>query len=221
MAYTKIPFDETILANPANEETNALPYWIEACAYLFNLIIGDPDLSRLPICDQLHALLSFWRTKRLSAARADLEDAALDLSYFGPVGKAVWYVTDKKDSQFKRELTRFATDAASAVGNHYLFYIVATLAANGYKVGFVPEAGKQNRKTPDLWADKNGKRISGMIPRVFGPEIEVVEALRHGVDTVVLQLRVQNLSQISLQALGAKPFDVVGNDCLFFLQFYA
>jgi hypothetical protein len=26
-------------------------------------------------------------------------------------------------------------------------------------VGFVPEAGKQNRKTPDLWADKNGKRI--------------------------------------------------------------
>jgi len=159
MAYTKIPVDETILANPANEETNALPYWIEACAYLFNLIIGDPDLSRLPIGDQLHALLSFWRTKRLSAARADLEDAALDLSYFGPVGKAVWYVTDKKDSQFKRELMRFATDAASAVGNHYLFYIVGTLAANGYKVGFVPEAGKQNRKTPDLWTDKNGKRI--------------------------------------------------------------
>ncbi len=101
MAYTKIPVDETILANPANEETNALPYWIEACAYLFNLIIGDPDLSRLPIGDQLHALLSFWRTKRLSADRADLEDAALDLSYFGPVGKAVWYVTDEKDPQFK------------------------------------------------------------------------------------------------------------------------
>ena len=146
MAYTKIPVDETILANPANEETNALPYWIEACAYLFNLIIGDPDLSRLPIGDQLHALLSFWRTKRLSADRADLEDAALDLSYFGPVGKAVWYVTDEKDPQFKRELTRFAIDPASAVGNHYLFYIVGTLAANGYKVGFVPEAGKQNSK---------------------------------------------------------------------------
>ena len=59
-----------------------------------------------------------------------------------------------------------------------------------------------------------------MIPCIFGPEIEVVEALRHGVDAVVLQLRVQNLDQLCLQALGAMPVDVVVNDCPLFLQFY-
>jgi hypothetical protein len=158
MAYSKLPVDETILAHPGNEETDTLQYWIEASAYLFNFVIEDPDLARLPIADQLDVLLRFWRTRRLSAKQVDLEDAALDLSYFGPVGKAVRYVTDKKNPQFRKEFKRFATDPPSAIGYHYLFYIVGTLAANAYQVGFVAEAGKQTKKTPDLWAEKGGKR---------------------------------------------------------------
>ncbi len=159
MAHSSIPVDETILGNPANEETDTLQYWIQASAYLLNFVSADPGLSRLPIGEQIKALLLFWKTEGLAASQASLENAALDLSYFGPVGKAVWYVKDKADPQFKKELERFAINPTSEIGNHYLFYIVGTLAANGYELGFVREAGQQNKKTPDLWAEKSGKRI--------------------------------------------------------------
>ena len=127
MAHSSIPVDETILGNPANEETDTLQYWIQASAYLLNFVSADPGLSRLPIGEEIKALLLFWKTEGLAASQASLENAALDLSYFGPVGKAVWYVKDKADPQFKKELERFAINPTSEIGNHYLFYIVGTL----------------------------------------------------------------------------------------------
>jgi hypothetical protein len=159
MTHTKIPVDESILLTPSNEETDTLKYWIEASAYLFNFAIDDPELSQMIICDQLAALLTFWRTKSLKTSPQDLEDAALDLSYFAPVGKALWYLPDKSDPQFKKEIRRFAAGPPTAIGTQYLFYIAGTLASHGFELGFVPEAGKESRKTPDLWAQKNGQRI--------------------------------------------------------------
>jgi hypothetical protein len=158
MTYTKIPVETSLLRNPTSEELDTRRYWIEASASLFNFAIEDPELSQMPICAQLAALMTFWRTENPQATAQSLEDAALDLSYFGPVGKALWYLPDKSDPQFRKEIKRFATDPPNAIGTHYLFYIVGTLASHGYQVGFVPEAGKASRKTPDLWAEKDGQR---------------------------------------------------------------
>ena len=55
--------------------------------------------------------------------------------------------------------TAFGTQPEVLIGNHFLFYVAATLAAGGYDVDFVPERGKQREKTPDLRAAKNGKVI--------------------------------------------------------------
>lgn len=150
--------DLAILAVPGNEEANALQYWLNACAYLLNCLMQDNEFNRTALCDRLKDLVNFWRTKNLVAAGDDLEDAALDLSYFGPVGKAVWYLSGRKDAQFRKELMRLAVAPDEVVGNQYLFYIAGTLAAHGYEVGFVPEGGKDNKKTPDLWAEKTGRR---------------------------------------------------------------
>jgi hypothetical protein len=88
-------------------------------------------------------------------------DATFDLALLSPVGRALWHLRDRlaADPQLRLELERLASDREALVGNQYLFYIAGTLASKGYEVEFVPEQGKQQKKTPDLRASKGRKTI--------------------------------------------------------------
>lgn len=158
MNQLSVYVDKLILAIPSNEESNTREYWLNACAHLLNFLALDSELITTPLFHHTKNLVDFWRTRSHNAGSEDLEDAALDLSYFGPVGKAVWYLAGKNDPQFLKELKRLAVAPDTEVGNQYLFYIAGTLAANGYNVGFVPERGNDKKKTPDFWVEKDGKR---------------------------------------------------------------
>lgn len=146
--------------DPAREEKDSAGFWFMACEYLLDYLGQDDRLRTTPFYDKLFELVGFCREQIINSGntRKNAENAALDLFYFGTVAKAVWYVTEKEDPQFRRELLRFAKDPDGAIGNHYLFYIAGTLGAHSYRIGFVPEAGKTGEKTPDLWAEKNGRK---------------------------------------------------------------
>jgi len=88
MAHSSIPVDETILGNPANEETDTLQYWIQASAYLLNFVSADPGLSRLPISEQIKALLLLLENRRTRRESSQSRKCRTRPFLFGPVGKA-------------------------------------------------------------------------------------------------------------------------------------
>jgi hypothetical protein len=151
--------DEAVLNDPANEESDAFEYWINATAHLLNVLHADSNLRGTALHGQLLSLIAFWDAKPEERNNEKAMDAFLDLAWFGAVGRALWHLRGSKDAQLRLELERLATDPEVLVGNQYLFYIAGTLAAKGYAIEFVPEKGKHGKKTPDLKASKSGKSI--------------------------------------------------------------
>jgi hypothetical protein len=151
--------DDKVLSDPANEETSALLYWLNAVGHLLNVLDEYPRLRKSPLHGQLLSIMRFWATNPQERDKAKAKSELQKLASFAPVGKALWYLDHEKDPQLRLELERLATDPESLVGNQFLFYLAGTLAAQGHALAFVPEKGKHGQKTPDLCAEKNGKEI--------------------------------------------------------------
>jgi hypothetical protein len=159
MAHNLCKVDGAMLDDPANEENMPFDYVANATAHLLNIVRANSQLRSSPLHAQLLSLMEFWNAAPEGREKGRAVDAFVDLAYFGTVGKALWYLRGKNDPQLQRELERLATVPGALIGNQYLFYIAGTLAAKGYDVSFVPEKGKQGKKTPDLRASKNGKTV--------------------------------------------------------------
>jgi len=151
--------DEALLADPSNEESASLDYYFHATAHLLNVLHADAKLRKSSLYAQVMALVEFWNADPSERNNTKAYDAAIDAHLFGTVGKALWYLRGKNDPQLRKELGRLATEESALIGTHYLFYIAGTLAAKGFNVSFVPEQGKHGAKTPDLLAEKDGRKI--------------------------------------------------------------
>jgi hypothetical protein len=149
---------DTILNDPSNEEGSiALDYYLNACAYLLNVLNANPKLRRSELAGLLQRVLAFFDMDPSERDNSGAIEQARWLGLFGVVGKALWFLRDKENPQLRRELKRLATEPLQIVGNQYLFYVAGTLAAKGYDIEFAKEQRKRKIKTPDLRASKAGK----------------------------------------------------------------
>jgi hypothetical protein len=150
--------DEAVLNDPSNSDgLGALDYYLNSCAYLLNVLQEDSKLQDSELADLLGQVFRFLRFEPSKRDTERAEEVVRQMGLFGVVGKALWFLRNKKDAQRHRELTRLATEPKQIIGNQYLFYIAGTLASVGYDVEFVPEKGNQALKTPDLRVSKAGK----------------------------------------------------------------
>lgn len=155
-----IKVDESILNDPSNEIKDSLGYYVNAAAHLLKVLSSDKKLrsSELfkfneKVLDYFHSEPANRRDRNLARIRAE------DISVLGTVGKVLWYLDITKDYQLRKELLRLANERNALVGNYFLFYLAGTMAAKGFAVTFVLEQGKNQQKTPDFLAEKNGRRI--------------------------------------------------------------
>lgn len=149
--------DASVLADPANEEKDAFKYHLNALGHLVNVLYADPALRKTPLFDRALGRIAYWATDEDARDNAIAREVLFDTVYLAAVGKALWYIGDKRDPQRRVELDRLARDPGQEVGTQFLFYVAGVFAAKGYEVEFVPERGGSGKKTPDLNVSKGGK----------------------------------------------------------------
>jgi hypothetical protein len=147
------------LNNISEEETNTLDYWLDGTAYLLNVLRADPKLRTSYLVEELLALNEFMLSPPDERTFQKNAEAIRQLSNFGPVGKALWFLRKNDQPQLRKELGRLATEKGQFIGTQFLFYVAGTFAGHGFDIQFVPESKGQKNKTPDLRATKNGKTI--------------------------------------------------------------
>jgi len=147
--------DETILNDPSHEERSTLDYYLNATAFLLNTLDDDPNLRTTKLHRDLWSVISYLSSDD-DRDTVQARKAAKWVSYFGPVGKALWHLRDKSDPQLRRELTRLAAQPRQVVGNQFLFYLAGTMAGKGFDIVFEGDIGTK-KKTPDFAATKLGK----------------------------------------------------------------
>lgn len=147
------------LDNISEEETNTLDYWLEGTAYLLSVLRSDPKLRTSYLVEELMTLNEFMLSPTDERTFQTNAEAIRQLSNFGPVGKALWFLRKNDQPQLRKEFGRLATKKDQFIGTQFLFYVAGTFAGHGFDVEFVPESKGQKDKTPDLRTTKNGKTI--------------------------------------------------------------
>src|SRR5665213_117153 len=150
--------DQSILADPANEEARSLDYFVNGAAFLANWL-HNHDFTNTRVFVEVMALLDLFGQDRSGMESDRIIGAATDVCEFGTVGAALYRLGATENSQMRTELNRYATDADGGIGYFYLFYIAGWLAGKGWTVDFVPESRDPHEKRPDLRAEKGGRHI--------------------------------------------------------------
>ncbi len=151
--------DERILKDPIHLEHPTGDFYMHATGYLANWLHNERGFKDAWLHGKAVALLGYLEAPKEERNPEAAEGAMLDLHLFGTVGSMLFRLGGKPSPQMRKEIDRFANNQNELVSNFFLFYLADRLAGMGHQVDFVPEAGRQGTKTPDLQAEKNGHRV--------------------------------------------------------------
>lgn len=140
------------------EEADSLAYYFYSASHLANVLFADPVRNERALQKML-PIIGFWMAPPERRDMTHAENAAIDLHFYGTVGKAFHLLRDRVNAQMMSELRRFLDDEKVVASNFFLFYVAGALAAHGYDVEFVAEESRDHVKTPDLVATKGSRRI--------------------------------------------------------------